>query len=289
MWQSVHGALQAIGAVLALQATPIPIPPPPRGFSPTAADVVQDAAHVLSPESVARIDQIAFDVHQKARGEIAVVTIPDIGDRAPGDVALQILRRWGLGGAGGPTDTTRNRGVVILIVPKETSSDGHGHTYIETGYGVEGFITDATAGRIQDEALPYLRQGDYGSAAEIMALGVAQRFAGEFGFALDTSIRAPAPARDVYAPGGGRGGGGFPPGLLLVIFVVVFFLLSSMGRRRRGCGGCIPIFIPPIGGGWGGRGGWGGGGFGGGGFGGGGFGGFGGGGGGGGGGAGRSW
>jgi len=40
-----------------------------------------------------------------------------------------------------PGDAARNTGVIVLIVPKETSKDGAGHLRIETGYGSEGFIT----------------------------------------------------------------------------------------------------------------------------------------------------
>jgi uncharacterized protein len=116
-----------------------------------------------------------------------------------------------------------------------------------------------------------------------VTLRVAQRYAQEFGFTLDTAFDAPA-----YAPPGRRPapverGGGINP---IVLLIILFVVLSLLGRGRRS--GCMPIFIPFGGGGWGGGGGgWGGGGFGGGG--GGGFGGFGGGGGFSGGGGGSDW
>ncbi|HEU4563746.1 MAG TPA: TPM domain-containing protein [Gemmatimonadaceae bacterium] len=279
--------MQAIGALALLQA--IQIPSPPRGFSATEADVVRDAAGVLSPDAIARIDRIAFDVHEKAQGEIAVAVLPDIGMQAPSDVALQIGRQWGVGRAGGPTSGSRNRGVVILVVPKETSSTGRGQCFVATGDNVEGFITDATAGELCRSAVPFFRERDYSGGVEMLAYGVAQRFASEFGFTLDTALRAPQPATPELGqgPAGGGGGGGIPLPLLIILFVIVFSILSSM-RGRRGCGGCLPIFLPfPTGGGYHSRGGWGGGGWGGGG--GGGFGGFGGGGGFSGGGGGSSW
>ena len=66
-------------------------------------------------------------MRNKSRGEIAVVTLSDIGQNAPSDVALQIGREWKVGKIGNPGDPTRNAGAVILLIPKETSSDGHGH------------------------------------------------------------------------------------------------------------------------------------------------------------------
>lgn len=292
------------GVLLALQGTTttaVQVPPPPRGFGTSAAEVVVDGARVLPPESVDLINRIAFDVHAKSGGEIAVVTLPDIGQRDVSEVALQILRGWKLGAAGKPGDPARNRGVVILVVPKETSSDGRGHVRVETGQGSEGFITDAQAGDVIREATPQFRAQDYGGATALITLRVAERFASEFRFALDTSLAqapqlvgGPATPDYQYGRGGRGGGGGFNPVALFIAFVVIMVVLNAIGGGRRrgrgGCGGCLPLFIPMggggFGGGGGGGGGWGGGGFGGGG---GGFGGFGGGGGGSGGGASGSW
>ena len=94
---------------------------------PAPTGLVNDFAHVLNPETTARITRVAEDVRTKSRGEITVVTLPDIGQRAVADVALQIGREWKVGKIGNPGDPTRNAGAVILLVPKESSSDGHGH------------------------------------------------------------------------------------------------------------------------------------------------------------------
>lgn len=258
------------------------IPPAPRGYSPTAADVVVDAAGVLSPETIDLINRIALDVKNKSAGEMAVVTMRDLGGRDVGDVALQIGRTWGIGANSKIGDQTRNAGVVVLVVPKETSSDGRGYISVQTARGVEGFITDAIAGDIRREAIPYFQQRDYDGALRLITERVAQRFAGEFGFTLDTTL---APPPEQFVPQGSRGGDGGAPLALLIAAVVIFFILTSVASRgsRRGCtgGGCWPIFWALASnsgrsrGGWGGGGGFGGGSFGGGG----GFGGFGGGGG----------
>jgi uncharacterized protein len=269
------GRVAIVAAAMLFQSGPQI--PPPRGL-------VNDFANVLPAASAARIERIAQDVRDKSKGEIAVVTLADLGGREVSEVSLRIGREWKVGNLADIGDRSRNAGVVILIVPKETSSDGRGYCRIETGQGAEGFITDATTGEICREATPAFRQRDYGSATELVTARVAQRFAQEFGFTLDTALDVPAytPQRRP-APNRQRGGGINPIFLLLILFVVLSLL---GGRRRRGC---LPIFIPFGGGGWGGGGGsgWSGGGFGGGG--GGGFGGFGGGGGFSGGGGGSSW
>jgi uncharacterized protein len=269
------GRIALVAAAMLFQSGPQI--PPPRGL-------VNDFANVIPAASAARMERVAQDVRDKSKGEIAVVTLADLQGRDPSDVALRIGREWKVGNAAAIGEQSRNAGVVILLVPKETSSDGRGYCRVEVGQGSEGFITDATSGEICREATPAFAQRDYGTGLELVTLRVAQRFAQEFNFALDTTLEAPVMPTRVQQSRRGNGGGGINPIFLLILFFVVISLLGG-GRRR---GGCFPLFFPMGGFGGGGRGGsWGGGGFGGGG--GGGFGGFGGGGGFSGGGGGSSW
>jgi uncharacterized protein len=273
--------------LIALQA--VQIPPAPRGYGTSAAEIVVDAAGVLPAESVDRINRIAFDVHQKSAGEMAVVTLGDIGLRAPVDVALAIGRAWGVGANAAIGQRTRNAGVVILLVPKETSSSGRGECFITTGQGTEGFITDSRAASFCREAIPLFQQREYGPALEFLAGRVAGEFAREFGFTLDSSSAIAPAVQPDFQQDRRSTGRGLSPFVIFVLFIVAYMILSSVASRRRGCSGCIPIpIVFPTGGGYR-RGGWGGGGGGFGGGGGGGFGGFGGGGGFSGGGGGSSW
>ena len=238
-----------LAAALALQPPALPAP----------TGLVSDFADVIGAEDEARITQVLEAVRTASGGEIAVVTLRDLAGRDPAEVALRIGREWGVGAAAEVGEARRNAGVVILLVPKETSADGSGYIRIETGQGAEGFIPDAVTGDITREATPLLAQGAYGPALKLIADRVAQRYAAEFGFALDSQLVSRRPA--------GRQRG-IPPVLVLLAFFLLLNVLQ--GRRRRGG----VVFVPfPVG-----RGGFGGG-FGGGGFGGGGFGGFGGGGG----------
>ena len=238
-----------------------PVIPAPRGM-------VNDFANVIPPDQVARIEALASEVRAKSGGEIAVVTLADIGGRDEGDIALRIGREWKVGAAAKIGDATRNAGVVILVVPKETSSDGRGHVSVQVGQGSEGFITDAEAGDIRREALPLLQRRAYGDAIELMTQRVAQHYAAAFNFSLDSG--GPPPPQQ-QAARQRQNTGGFPP--QLVFFIFVFLLLVFSRGRGSGC-----LWLALMSGGRGG-GGWsgGGGGFGSGG--GGGFGGFGGGGG----------
>jgi uncharacterized protein len=261
---------------------------------PAPVGHVNDFANVIPGDSRSRMEDLARRVKAATAGDIAVVTLPDLAGRPVEETALRIGREWGLGADSAIGSRARNVGVVILLVPKETSSDGRGHCRIETGQGAEGFITDAMSGSMCRAVTPRFAQQDYAGGLEELTTAVAGRFAAEFGVSFDgvTPISAQQPRSS-------RRGNSSLITTLIIFFVIATLMsrIGGRGRRRSGCVGClpIPIVLPPVGGGgWNSnRGGWSGGGFGGGfgggGFGGGGFGGFGGGGGFSGGGGGSSW
>src|SRR6266568_2809830 len=110
---------------------------------PAPTGVVNDFAHVLDPASAQQMTALIEDLRSKTHAEIAVVTLADIGDREPGDVALQIGRAWKVGATGEAGDRAKNLGVVILLVPLKDHRPGTGAFFIATGRGAEGNITDA--------------------------------------------------------------------------------------------------------------------------------------------------
>lgn len=237
---------------------------------PQPTGLVNDFASVIPAEHEARITQLAELIRTRSPGEIAVITLSDIGDRDPAEIALRVGRDWGVGKKGAPGDPARNAGVVILVVPKETSSSGRGHCRIEVGRGAEGFITDANAGDICREATPAFRARDYGAGIELLVTRVAEEFAEEFGFSEDTAL-AGRTRRDESA--------GVPLWVKIFIAVMLILFVRAMSevarhgrrefRRRRGWDAFPPLILFPRtrgrgrSGGWGSFGGSGGGGFGG--------------------------
>lgn len=232
-----------------VQGSPFTLPSP-RGY-------VNDFAGVLDSGVIQRLEALVQRVRDRTRGDIAVVTLRDLGGREAGDVALQIGREWKVGGTGGAGDPAKNLGVVVLLVPLRNHQPGTGAMFIATGRGAEGFLPDARAGRIRDAMIPALRREAYGEALETGVGLLAQAFAEEFHVSLGEGVPvvAPPPARRSTPV----------PFLSIVIFVLVVVIIisrvsqalgGSRGRRRwRG-----PWWW---GGGWGGGGGWSSGGFGG--------------------------
>ncbi len=232
-----------MNAALLLIALQIQVPAP-RGY-------VNDFAGVLDPASVSRMDSVISAVRAATRGEIAVVTLADIGDRAAADVAVQIGREWGVGAKGEAGDPAKNLGIVVLLVPLKEHRPGTGQVFIATGRGAEGFLPDAQVGRIRDAMVPYLAREQYGPGLAAGVDLIAQAFAREFGVTIATR-EEPAPASD---------DDGTPMSTLFTIILVMalFMLLARRGgiwpllflmsRGRGGRGGWSG------GGGWGGRGG----------------------------------
>jgi uncharacterized protein len=224
-------------------------------------DYVNDFAHVLSPEAVAKLDRICAELdHSQANAQVAVVTVRNLDGLDAADWANQLEDKWKMGKKGS------DRGVLVLLAVDD-------HKYrIDVGYGLEGILNDAKVGDFGRAMVPALRAKDYDSAILGVVGQVARVIATDAHVTLSDQLPNPPPVRQHRSSGLAN--------LIPFIFLILIFfgfgglrLLFAMGllnsalggRRNYGGGG------PFIGGG-----GWGSGGGGSGGGGGGGFGGFGG-------------
>jgi uncharacterized protein len=227
-------------------------PNPPR--------LVNDFTGTLTNEQKEALEQKLYHYDDSTSTQIAVVIIPTTAGNSIEDVALEILRRWGVG------NKNTNNGIVLLV-----AKDDH-KVRIEVGYGLEGRIPDLTAKTIIDNDItPNFREGNFYRGLDNATDDIIKAAAGEY-----------------KAPAGYHSGKGIGFGTIIFFLIIIFGILGSIGGRggggmmsRRGFGGFGTGWLigSMMGGGWG-RGGSSGGGWSGGG---GGFGGFGGGGGGGGG------
>jgi uncharacterized protein len=234
-----------------------------RLFPSRPAGYVTDVASLLEPAARDSLEDLLTRLRAATGAEVAVVTLPTIGDRDEAEVALAIGRAWGVGARAEVGDQRRNAGLVVLLVPRQNHQAGTGHVRIEVGQGLEGIVTDATSGQIRREVMgPLLAQEQYGPALMTGVRAITGVIARGYGVTDSTLASAPLPAEPSSGPSSQ-----FVSLLPILIFILFVILANRGGRRRRVYWGGGP---------WIGGGGWGGGGFGGGG---GGFGGFGGGGG----------
>jgi uncharacterized protein len=97
---------------------------------------VVDEAHCLPPEERARLEDMLASHEKRTGQQVVVVTLNSLQGDAIDDYGYQLGRAWGIGQKG------KNNGVLIILAPNEKK------VRIESGYGVEGALTDASANTI---------------------------------------------------------------------------------------------------------------------------------------------
>jgi uncharacterized protein len=220
---------------------------------PTNNFFVNDYAGVLD-EDVKNNIMVVNQNYQKTseKPQIVVAVVKNMQGLDENAYAVKLFEKWGIG------NKEYDNGVLVLLSMEER------RIKIEVGYGLEGAITDAEAGRILDDSLEYLSGGDYSKGINNIFFLLARRVNEEYGYDENVIFSsANVPAQRAAASGIGN----LVDKLIPIIILLILFgwIGRGPGGRRRGI-----YFIPPIGFGGGGFGGFGGGGFGGGGFGGGG-------------------
>jgi uncharacterized protein len=109
-----------------------------------------DQAGVLSPSTIAALEAELAAHEDSTSNQIVVLTIPSLEDEVLEPYATRVFREWGLG------LEERDNGVLVLVAVQDR------RVRIEVGYGLEGDLTDATAGSIiRYEIVPRFKQGDF--------------------------------------------------------------------------------------------------------------------------------
>lgn len=117
-----------------------------------ATMAVSDFAGVLG-DSVRGLEDDLRMYGAQTPAQIVVVTISDIADADPQQIAAEIGKRWGVG-------KEKENGVVILVQPKTAHSGGK--VAIAVGKGLEPMLNDVCCqGIISDIMLPKIRTKDY--------------------------------------------------------------------------------------------------------------------------------
>jgi uncharacterized protein len=247
-------SVKSISALLILLALPLLLHAEPVAqVRPTG--YVSDFAHVLDQGTIQQLDDICLQIEQKAHTQIAVVTINSLDGSDIEDYAVDLYKKWGIG------SKATDHGVLILLTVQDRKYR------IEVGYGLEPILPDGKVGGFGREAVPLLRQSNYGGAVLLMTSRVADVIAQDAGVTL-TGTRPEISEQPREQPGTGLS----PRGMVVLAIIILLVLFVPSLRR-------ILFWMILFGGGGGGGGGYRGGGYsGGGGFGGGGggFGGFGG-------------
>ncbi|UWX58389.1 YgcG family protein [Chlorobaculum sp. MV4-Y] len=129
---------------------------------------VTDNAQLLSPEASRSLSESLKAHEQRTGNQIAVLTIPTLDGESIEDFAVRVFESWKLG------QKEKDNGVLIVVVPNDR------RMRIEVGYGLEGTLTDAMAGRIiQNVMTPKFKNGDFNGGITDGAKAVMQVLEGE--------------------------------------------------------------------------------------------------------------
>lgn len=110
----------------------------------------EDYAGVLTKETARRINAEGSALEARTKAQVAVVILPTVPHGDMETYSNGLFRERGFG------DSQMNNGIMLLIAMNDRKAR------IEVGYGLEGALNDAKAGRILDEhLLPAFQKGEY--------------------------------------------------------------------------------------------------------------------------------
>lgn len=140
---------------------------------PKVERLVNDFAGILSPNTIAVLEDSLTRVANRTSTQIVVVTVNSLEGYDVSQFAYEIGEKWGVG------SEKNNNGVVILVKPK--TSNGKGQAHIATGYGLEAVLPDIICGRIvRNTMIPYFQTGDYQGGVAAGTYEVIKRVQGEY-------------------------------------------------------------------------------------------------------------
>jgi uncharacterized protein len=187
---------------------------------PRLQGYVNDYAGMISPSAKSRIEEGLRAFEQSDSTQIVILTIPSLEGENLEQFGIKVGEAWKIG------QKVKDNGAILIVSKQERK------IRIEVGYGLEGRLTDLTAGRIIDLVIkPRFKQGDFdgGFIAGVSSLIDATR--GEF-----RAERRPVHQRQR----------GVPPFLTIFLFFAIFTLI--LGSLSRVLGGLIagiglPTFV----------------------------------------------
>ncbi len=122
---------------------------------PNPPKLVNDFAGVLDSNENSQLEGALVQFARETSTQIVVVTIADLEGSDPGDYAVRLGEKWGVGQKG------KDNGIIVLLKPKKGNNKGR--VFIATGYGLEGILPDAIVNRtiVDNEMIPHFKQNDY--------------------------------------------------------------------------------------------------------------------------------
>ena len=185
---------------------------------PALTKPVNDFANVVDAASEQELERRIIALKNASGDVVIVATVPTFRPYATIDeYAVKMFENGGRGIG----EKGKDNGLLIVVAVEDRK------VRIETGYDVEGIITDGFAGQTIREAIaPAFRAGHYGPGLVAATTRLITRIAEQRGVTLENVPAAPPAAARPAVPRQRN----FTPVLCLIILLL---LLTRRRRRRR--------------------------------------------------------
>lgn len=141
-------------AVMVIASSHIPSVPVADAVYPEPTNYAVDSAGVLSADQLSSLNA-KLKTMDTSKHQFAIATVNTTEPLDIEQYSIKLAEKWKVGGK----DT--DNGAIILIAVKDRKFR------IEVGYGLEGDVPDAVAGRIRDDMTPLLKKGDWYGAINL--------------------------------------------------------------------------------------------------------------------------
>ena len=179
-------------------------PGQPSGF-------VNDFAGAMSVEGKQELENLLVDYNQQTGNEISVAIVGSIGDETIETYATELFEEWGIGAK------AKDNGALFLVSTTEREMR------IETGYGLEGDLTDIESKRIVSDVVPpYFKSEDYNEGARAGVIAMIDAIGAEY-----------APSSSVARDPAARSQNDFNIGDYFWVLIFVFIWFGSIFARSR--------------------------------------------------------
>ena len=170
---------------------------------PALTGRINDNASMISAPARADIQEKLKQFEAAESTQIVILTVPSLQGDPIEDFSIRVAEAWKIGQKGS------DNGVLLIV-----SRDDH-KVRIEVGYGLEGKLTDLTAGRIvRNEIVPAFKAGQF-----------------DAGFTRGVSAIIAAAHGEYKAKPRGERNGDKPSMSLLVIIFAVIYVVYQIFRR----------------------------------------------------------
>ena len=172
---------------------------------------VLDNANIISQDTIDHINEMNFKMKDYG-SQVAVLTVNDLGGTDIESFSNKVFRDWGIG------DKKKNNGVLLLVSLNDRQ------VRFEVGYGLEGAINDAKAGRIIRNVIkPNFQAEDYDKGIRDAFDSVIYYIGEEYNVKFEEiDVNELGPENDLsISP------------VMIILLILLFIMITSRLNRSR--------------------------------------------------------